>query len=251
MRSPSDDTGAEPKALSAAAVIVAAGDSTRMGGGARKPLLVLAGSTLIEHTLAAFDQAPSVSEIVIVGHAADLEVYAQMARDAHSKHPAFRKVRALVPGGKRRTHSVRLGARGVSPEIDVILVHDAARPLVSVAVIEQAARVAAREGASVVAVPVHDTLKTSASGTHAERTIDRSVLWAAQTPQAFRRVLLLELLSRAEAEEFEPTDDCGLHERYVGPVPIVAGDPTNLKITTPADLAMAEALLARRAKEQR
>lgn len=234
----------------AAAVIVAAGDSTRMGSGPRKPLLQLAGRLLIEHTLAAFDRVALIEEIVIVAHAADLELFAQMARDASKLHPAFRKVRAIVPGGRRRTHSVRLGARSVSPEIDVVLVHDAARPLIGFDVIEQAARVAHREGSSVVAVPVHDTLKTSASGSHAERTLDRSVLWAAQTPQAFRRAVLLELLSRAEADEFEPTDDCALHERYLGPVTIVAGDPCNLKVTTPSDLVIAEALLAWRAKEK-
>jgi len=231
-------------------VLVAAGDSLRMGSEARKPLLSLCGRTLIEHTAEAFDRSPSVVEIVIVGHPADVETYAQMARDAARRHPAFLKVRAVVPGGRRRTQSVRLGTRSVSPDIDVVLVHDAARPLIQPEVIELAARTAMREGAAVVAVPVSDTLKTSASGTHAERTLDRSVLWAAQTPQAFRRAVLVELLARAAADEFEPTDDCALHERYLGPVPIVTGDPRNLKITTPSDLMIAEALLAARAKEQ-
>jgi 2-C-methyl-D-erythritol 4-phosphate cytidylyltransferase len=237
-----------PRPPRAAAVIVAAGDSTRMGGDKRKPLLTLAGRALIEQTLAAFDRAPSVVEIVIVSHPSDVELFAQMARDATRLHPAFMKVRAVVPGGRRRTHSVRHGARSVSADIDVVLVHDAARPLIAPELIETAARIAHRDGASVVAVPVSDTLKTSASGTHAERTLDRSVLWAAQTPQAFRRAVLLELLARAEADEFEPTDDCALHERYLGPVTIVPGDPCNLKITTPSDLIIAEALLGWRAK---
>ncbi|HUR26808.1 MAG TPA: 2-C-methyl-D-erythritol 4-phosphate cytidylyltransferase [Planctomycetota bacterium] len=237
-----------PHASRAAAVIVAAGDSTRMGAEKRKPLLTLAGRTLIEHTLAAFDRAPSILEIVIVAHPADVETLAQMARDAERLHPAFMKVRVVVPGGRRRTHSVRHGARSVSPDIEVVLVHDAARPLVTTELIEQCAQVAQRDGASVAAVPVNDTLKTSASGTHAERTLDRSVLWAAQTPQGFRRAVLIELLARAEADEFEPTDDCALHERYLGPVTIVPGDPRNLKVTTPSDIVVAEALLAARAK---
>jgi 2-C-methyl-D-erythritol 4-phosphate cytidylyltransferase len=236
--------------LRAAAVLVAAGDSLRMGGSARKPLMQLAGRTLIEHTAAAFDLAPSVVEIVIVAHAADVETFAQMALDAERAHPAFLKVRAIVPGGRQRTQSVRFGVRSVSADVDVVLVHDAARPLIQVEVIELAARTAHEQGAALVAVPVSDTLKTSASGTHAERTLDRSVLWAAQTPQAFRRAVLVELLARAAADEFEPTDDCALHERYLGPVPIVAGDPSNLKITTPSDLMIAEALLASRAKER-
>ncbi len=219
-----------------------------MGSTPRKPLLTLAGRTLIEHTLAAFDRVPWVLEIVIVSHPADVETFAQMARDATRLHPSFMKVRAVVPGGRRRTHSVRHGARSVSQDIDVVLVHDAARPLIGSEVIEMCARIAQRDGAAVVAVPVSDTLKTSASGTHAERTLDRSVLWAAQTPQGFRRAVLIELLARAEADEFEATDDCALHERYLGPVTIVAGDPCNLKVTTPSDLIVVEALLAWRAK---
>ena len=242
---PTKDT---KQSLRAAAVIVAAGDSTRMGSGPRKPLLTLAKRLLIEHTLAAFDRAPSVLEIVIVSHPADVEIFAQMARDAARHHPSFMKVRAIVPGGKRRTHSVRHGVQSVSQDVEVILVHDAARPLIGADVIEMAAFVAQRDGASVVAVPLSDTLKTSASGTHAERTLDRSVLWAAQTPQAFRREILIELLARAEADDFDATDDCALHERYLGPVTIVAGDPCNLKVTTPSDLVVAEALLNWRAK---
>jgi 2-C-methyl-D-erythritol 4-phosphate cytidylyltransferase len=99
-----------------------------------------------------------------------------------------------------------------------------------------------------VALPVRDTIKRSPDGEHADETIDRADLWSAQTPQVFRAVRLRELTARAQAEGYVPTDDAALWERWVGPVPLVQGEPTNLKITTADDLAIAEAILARRAK---
>ena len=139
----------------------------------------------------------------------------------------------------------------MSQPVDVICVHDAARPLIRTATIERAIAVAARQGAALVAVPLRDTVKRSASGHSADETLERSHLWAAQTPQCFRTELLRDLLRRAEQDGFRPTDDSALHERYVGPVPIVEGDAANLKLTTPTDLAIAEAILAERMKEMR
>lgn len=247
---PRPDRGERPQA---SAVIVAAGSSTRMAsaGGAtaeRKPLLPLRGRTLLEHTCAAFDAAPSVFEIVLVVHPQDLERCRTMVRAAAVDHPTLAKVSAVVAGGRERTESVRAGVNGVSERAGVVLVHDAARPMIEPATIERAVEVAWSEGAALVAVRVRDTLKVSASGTHAESTLDRSLLWAAQTPQAFRTERLKRLLERAEKDGLLATDESALHERYMGPVPIVEGDPRNLKITTPSDLGVAEALLAERAE---
>jgi 2-C-methyl-D-erythritol 4-phosphate cytidylyltransferase len=97
---------------------------------------------------------------------------------------------------------------------------------------------------------VRDTIKTSSSGEAAEGTIDRSVLWAAQTPQVFRTALLRELFERAASDGFQPTDEAALHERYAGPVPLVEGSSDNFKITTPTDLVVAEAVLRARAREE-
>lgn len=232
--------------LAAGAVLVAAGNSTRMGAGSvRKPLLELGGLSLIEHACAAFDAAPHVVEIVIVAHAEDLA----RLRALQASSAAFAKVRSIVAGGTERTHSVRAGVAAVSDACEIVLVHDAARPLVAPATIERAIAVAAREGAALVALQVSDTLKHSSDGARAEHTLDRSKHWTAQTPQAFRTQLLRELLGRAEADGFVPTDDAALHERYVGPIALVPGEPTNLKITTPADLELAQAILAARTKE--
>jgi 2-C-methyl-D-erythritol 4-phosphate cytidylyltransferase/2-C-methyl-D-erythritol 2,4-cyclodiphosphate synthase len=237
---------AQDKWPRASAVIVAAGDSTRMGpGSARKPLTKLAGRTVLEHVCAAFDPVASVSEIVVVAHPADIERIGELRGQTR----ALAKVRAVVPGGAQRTHSVRAGVAAASEACEIVLVHDAARPLIRSATIAGAIDVAAREGAALVALPVNDTLKSSSDGARATETIDRSKLWSAQTPQAFRAKLFRELLARAEQERFVPTDDAALYERYVGPIALVPGDPTNLKITTPEDLVLAEAILAARNKK--
>jgi 2-C-methyl-D-erythritol 4-phosphate cytidylyltransferase len=223
------------------ALIVAAGNSTRMGSdtAVRKPFLVLGGRTVIEHACAAFDRVPAVREIVLVGHRDDLE----RLRALTSASAAMRKVRALVQGGELRTDSVRAGVRACAADAELIAVHDAARPLVTAEVIERAIAVAGEQGAALVAVPVVDTVKTSSDGKRAGATLDRGVLWAAQTPQVFRRELLVDLLERAAREDFRPTDEAALYERYVGPIAISRGASANAKLTTLEDLALFTALL--------
>jgi 2-C-methyl-D-erythritol 4-phosphate cytidylyltransferase/2-C-methyl-D-erythritol 2,4-cyclodiphosphate synthase len=229
---------------SAACVMVAAGAARRMGalaGGRSKAFLRLRGATLLEHACAAFDAVPAVREIVLVVRPEDRGAAEELRRAA----PALAKVTAIVPGGPERHDSVRLGLAAVAPESGLVCVHDAARPLVEARTIEAALDAAARAGASLVAVPVADTLKR-AEEARAVETFDRARIFAAQTPQCFRTALLRELCERARKDGFRPTDDAALHERYVGPVAIVAGSATNLKITTPDDLRVAEALLAAR-----
>jgi 2-C-methyl-D-erythritol 4-phosphate cytidylyltransferase len=238
-------TDTQPPATSA--VIVAAGSSTRMGAahGARKPLLPLAGRTVIEHACAAFDALPCVREIVVVAHADDVG----RLRELSAASPALRKLRAVVPGGEQRPDSVRAGLAACDPASALVAVHDAARPLVTPDIVERALRAAARHGAALVAVPVADTLKAAPDGERAASTVDRSALWCAQTPQVFRLELLRALAERAAAEGFRPTDESALHERYVGPVALVRGSAENLKITTPEDLRLAAAIL--RGREER
>jgi len=233
----------------AAAVLVAAGDSTRMrSGGAevRKPWIQLAGRSILERSCAVFEASPSVTELVIVAHPDDVTRIEDLGRSS----PALAKLRAVLPGGRERADSVRLGARAVSPDAEVIAVHDAARPLVGVEQVDRAIRTARDAGAALVAVPLRDTIKSSEDGRAVVATLDRSSLWAAQTPQCFEARRFLELLERAELEGFRPTDDAALWERYVGPVAIVEGSAANLKLTTVEDLEIAEAILAVR-KESR
>jgi 2-C-methyl-D-erythritol 4-phosphate cytidylyltransferase len=231
----------DPKATSA--VLVAAGRSSRMGEGSeRKPFLLLEGRTVLEHACAALDGAASVAEIVVVACPEDLDRIRKLAAASLS----MGKVRRVVAGGDHRADSVAAGAKAADPSLPLILVHDAARPLVLPDLVERAIAVAAVRGSAVVAIPATDTIKTSSDGQRSESTLDRSVLWCAQTPQVFRASVLKELLERARRDGMRPTDEAALHESCVGPVPIVQGDPGNLKLTWPEDLSCAAALLRER-----
>lgn len=233
------------------AILVAAGQSARMGAqdpagqSLRKPYLLLEGLSVLEHACEAFARVEAVAEIVIVGHREDLPRLGRMAANS----PALCKVSQIVPGGELRSDSVAAGVEAASQQSELVAIHDVARPLIRPAIIERALAAAGEHGAALVAIPMSDTVKTSSNGTHAESTLDRSVLWCAQTPQVFRRARFLELLSRARHDNFRPTDDSAIWEKYVSGVLLVRGEPANLKITTPEDLELASALLrARRAQ---
>jgi 2-C-methyl-D-erythritol 4-phosphate cytidylyltransferase len=221
----------------------------------RKPFLVLEGRSVLEHACAAFDAAPNVVEIVLVVGEEDLDRARRLVSSSTSSSSSssstspspMRKVRAVVAGGELRSDSVAAGVAATSSGVALIAIHDVARPLVEPALVERAIAVAATRGAALVAVPMTDTIKTSSDGKNAEGTLDRSVLWRAQTPQVFRAELFRSLLERARAEGYRPTDDAALHETYVGPVAIVPGDARNLKITQPEDLLLATAILRDRA----
>ena len=228
--------------LFVSAVLLAAGRSTRMGGGARKPFLELAGRSLLELSGAALAAAPSVREIVVVAHPDDRERAGRAVRDSDFGH----LVSGVVPGGEQRTDSVRLGVGATSPEAGVILVHDVARPFVRPERVEEVARVAADRGAALLALPVGDTIKTSRDGQEVSATLDRSLLWAAQTPQGFDAERLRAVLAQARADGFAATDDAALFERYEGAVVLVRGDSDNIKLATPEDLALGEAILRAR-----
>ena len=237
------------------AILLAAGRSTRMTQSSgeprradepRKPFLVLEGRTVIEHAAAAFAELACVREIVLVAHAEDLgRLRALMASSS-----ALKKVRTLIAGGAERSDSVRAGVEASSAQSELIAIHDVARLLVTPGTIESAIALAAQRGAALVATPVTDTIKTSSDGVHAESTLDRNVLWCAQTPQVFRRERFLVLLERARAEKFHPTDDAAIWERYVGAVPLVRTESINLKLTTSEDLTVATAILRARALDR-
>lgn len=232
--------------LRARAVIVAAGDSVRMADGAaeavRKPWLELDGRTVLEASVEAFHRCEEVVEIVIVTHRDDVA----RAEELVEAVGAFAKVTAVVPGGAERIDSVRNGVRASTTAVDVVAIHDAARPLIEPGIIAHAIRLAAAEGASLVATAVRDTVKRSRDGRHAHETLEREGLWLAQTPQCFAAERFLDLLERADRDGFHPTDDAALWERYVGPVPFVIGGSPNPKITTSADLATVRGLFAAR-----
>jgi 2-C-methyl-D-erythritol 4-phosphate cytidylyltransferase len=215
--------------------------------GPRKPLLDLAGRPMLEHACAALAAAETVREVIVVAHADDIATIERWC----AERAAFAKVRAVVCGGATRAASTRLGVFWCAFDVDVIAVHDAARPLVRPAHVDAVVRRAAQQGAALLAVPVRDTLKRASEPGEAAQTVERAGLWAAQTPQAFHAGPFRKLLARAAEDGFEPTDDAALWERYRGPVALVEGEAANFKVTAEPDLRLAAAVLAVRAAEAR
>ncbi len=213
-----------------------------MGAGENKVFLPLMGRAVLAHTLDAFSRCGSVDEIVVVA-AAD-----EMARvESMAGSELFGKSIRVVPGGAERQDSVAAGLAALGTE--GALVHDAARPLVTTELIEACCAAAEKTGAAAAAVPVKDTIKVAAGGMIVS-TPDRASLLAVQTPQAFGRLALLEAHRLARDAGVAATDDAMLFERLDLPVAAVPGHESNLKITTPEDLLVAELILARRRREK-
>jgi len=222
------------------AVVLGGGVGTRFGAALPKQLLTLDGKTLVEHCVAAFAAAPAVDEILLVMPAAYHEEAKRLVGD---------QVTAIIEGGVARCDSVRnalgyLSARHRPAETGVLL-HDAARPLVSQQIIAACAAALGEHEAVGTAVPTSDTILVVGDGTISHIPA-RETLYRAQTPQCFR----LDVIARAHAlaaadPDFAPTDDCGVVLRYLPdtPVHVVPGSESNIKVTYPADLAVAEALL--------
>jgi 2-C-methyl-D-erythritol 4-phosphate cytidylyltransferase len=226
----------------ALAIVVAAGRSSRMGAALRKPFLTLEGVPVLVRAVQALAEAPSVRRVIVVTHPDDLRRADEVLKA--SKLPT--KLEAIVPGGAERIDSVRVGALWDVAEIDTLLIHDGARPLVSSPQVEAVVRAAHKHGAALLALPVLDTVKRANEAGLVSETLERARLWRAQTPQAFEATRFREVLERAERDGFRPTDDSALWERYVGPVAIVPGSPFNLKLTQPEDLEIAQAIVRAR-----
>ncbi len=223
--------------MSVVAVIVAGGVGRRLRAKVRKPFISLRGRPMLAWTLGAFERAPGVRAVVLVAHPGDLERARRLVRRYR-----FRKVASVVPGGASRMASVACGVRALPPGTRWVAVHDAARPLVTPALIEATLRGAKRAKAAIAAVPVVPTVKEGAGG-WVTRTLDRSRLWAVQTPQVFERKLLERAHRRANG--FAATDDAALVEKMGRRIRIVRGSHRNIKVTTPEDLVIAEALLSK------
>jgi len=223
----------------ALAILVAAGRGERMGKDRPKAFLVLGGQPLLLKTARAFEAAASVASVVAV-------VPAEQVEAARRLLAPLRKMLAVVAGGARRQDSVLEGLKQAPDGFDgVVLVHDAARPFVEVALIEAVVQAAADNGAALPVLPLVDTVKRVRAG-HVAETLDRTELGAAQTPQGFRIGLLVRAYEEAFRDRVTVTDEAMAVERLGAPVAVVPGSPLNRKITTPEDLAWAEVLLAQR-----
>jgi 2-C-methyl-D-erythritol 4-phosphate cytidylyltransferase len=200
----------------------------------------LAGRPVLAHTLERFAQVAAVAEVVV---AAPAELVEDARRQFGDTFGGGRRL-AFVAGGEDRTESVARALAATDPATDLVAIHDAVRPLIRPAVIEEALRVAAEHGAAVVGRPVDHTVKRVDEGRRVLETVPRDRLWIAQTPQVFRRDVLTRAYERRGSAAAPITDDAQLIESLGLAVMMVQGDAANLKITTPEDLRLCEALLA-------
>jgi 2-C-methyl-D-erythritol 4-phosphate cytidylyltransferase len=218
----------------AGAIIVAAGSGTRMAG-ADKLFTEVAGQPLLAHAIAPFQECASIERIVLVMAPLNLK----RGRDLVERY-GFTKATALVKGGERRQDSVRLGLEALGG-CDYVAVHDGARPLVTPELIARGLEAARETGAAAPALPIADTVKEAGPNGIVLRTLDRSRLWAVQTPQVFR----YELLLRAHREiTADVTDDAAMVEALGEPVRLFEGSRANIKVTTVEDLTLIKALTA-------
>ncbi|MBU0480578.1 MAG: 2-C-methyl-D-erythritol 4-phosphate cytidylyltransferase [Proteobacteria bacterium] len=223
------------------AIIPAGGTGRRMGQSVPKQFLVVAGLPVMVHTVTALQNSPSVRSIILVVPGEYLDETVKLVADYR-----LSGVTKIVVGGQTRQDSVRAGMDVLPDGTEYILVHDCARPLIDVALIERCIDAARDSGAAIAAVPAGDTLKEVAAGGWISATVDREKIWYAQTPQVAEVGLLRRAYSVAEGEAFTGTDEAALLERIGIEVAVVPGSSANLKITCPEDLLLAEGLMAGR-----
>ncbi|MCI1881376.1 MAG: 2-C-methyl-D-erythritol 4-phosphate cytidylyltransferase [Sporolactobacillus sp.] len=219
-------------------VVVAAGKGSRMGAECNKVLLPLKGVPVIIRTLRVFEQDPDCIGVVLVVKEAESRRFSRLVDGCR-----LRKVQ-LTAGGRERQDSVYNGLMRIDGSgADIVLIHDGARPFIDQGVIRRTAKAAEQFGAALAAVPVKDTVKRCDSEGYVTQTLERSSLWAAQTPQAFRLSEIVEAYRSAAAAHVTATDDASLMERIGRPVRTVMGSYRNIKLTTPEDMLLAETIL--------
>ena len=213
-----------------------------MGGSVPKQYLAIGGLPLIVHSLRVLEAARSIDAVILAVPQSDLAYCRSDIVDSHR----FAKVRHIVAGGEERQDSVRNALSAVDEGVEIVVVHDAVRPFVTVQMVEDVIKAARAGGAAIIALPMRDTVKQVGEDHIVERTIDRKALWLAQTPQAFRRDWLQEAHRQAGLEGVMATDDAYLIERAGHPVSVVEGSGENIKVTRPEDMIIGEAILASR-----
>jgi 2-C-methyl-D-erythritol 4-phosphate cytidylyltransferase len=222
------------------ALIVAAGEGRRMGATVPKTYLSIGGRPMVLRTLDRFFATRSVERVILVIATADFSRSEAMLR---GDSVLSERMWTLQSGGGTRQQSVKRGLEKIDASTELVIIHDGARPFVSSALIDCSIDAAREKGAVVVGVPVRDTIKMVSDDRRVHRTPERNSLWEIQTPQVFRRDLIVEAHDRAAREGFESTDDAMLVERMGQPVFVMDGERTNFKITTPEDVWLAETLI--------
>lgn len=222
------------------AILVAAGSSTRMAGAGSKQMLELDGMPVIARTLRTFNDSPRIDEIIVVAKPDEVDEYPRLA-----ELYGITKITAVIPGGETRADSVLRGFRKISEKAKYVAIHDGARCLTTAEMIDAVWQKACRHGAAIAATRAIDTIKLADDKGFVAETLDRNLIWQAQTPQIFAaKVYTVAVYTALEANALAAaTDDCSLVERIQHPVKLVECGRDNIKITTPDDLARAEGIL--------
>ena len=222
------------------AIVLAAGEGRRIGGEIPKTFLPIAGRPLVLRTLDRMFEAHAVENVVLVIAANEIERCQSMLRaDAALRDRPW----LLQAGGLTRQQSAKRGLDKIGSDTDIVIIHDGARPFVSAGLIDRCVEVAADKGALVVGLPARDTVKVVTQDHRIQSTPDRSSLWKIQTPQVFRRELIVAAHERAEKDGVQVTDDAMVVERIGTPVYVIDGERTNFKITVQEDVWLAETLI--------
>ena len=229
--------------MNASAIIVAAGSGVRLGRSEPKAFVKIGGRTMLSYSLRVVASVAAIRELVITVP----EGFEGAAR-AEVTATSVRIPVKITCGGAERQDSVRIALALTSSESDLVVVHDAARPMATTKIFEACLEAASRAGGAIAAIPLADTLKRVVDGAIRE-TIARASLWQAQTPQAFRRDVLVAAHRRAVDQRIVATDDADLVERTGTRVEVVEGSTANIKITTPSDLGIVEAIVAAKMAE--
>jgi 2-C-methyl-D-erythritol 4-phosphate cytidylyltransferase len=215
-----------------------------MGGTVEKQFLHLQGIPVLAHTLRVFDRSPEVDEVVLVVAPQQRQALKERVLGPYP----CRKLFGVVDGDSERQGSVARGLEAVPGDSELIVIHDGVRPLVSVDLLGAVLKAANDHGAALAAIPAGDTVKR-AEGEVVAKTLTRETIWLAQTPQAFQASLLRLAYEKASRDKMTVTDDAALVESLGVSVHLVPGSPENIKVTTPTDLVVAEAILAKREQE--
>jgi 2-C-methyl-D-erythritol 4-phosphate cytidylyltransferase len=226
--------------MRATAVIVAAGEGSRLKAPVSKPYVPLAGRPLILHTIARFAAAQTITSVVLVVGQGDLGRCEEMVRaDPSLSHLPW----IIEAGGRTRQESVHRGLQRVALDCEIVVIHDGARPFVSPSLIDRCVDEAQAKGAVVIGLRARDTIKSVSELRKVLSTPDRDSLWEIQTPQAFQRDVIVQAHQWATENAIHGTDDATLVERLGNAVYVLDGEITNLKVTVPEDLLWAETLI--------
>lgn len=229
--------------MKADAIIVSAGKGQRFMEGRKKQFFLLADKPILTHTLDKFENCPLIDSILLVVGQEDMDYCLKEIIEKNR----YRKISQIVPGGKRRQDSVKNGMDALSRDANIVVIHDGVRPFVTREMIEDSIHSAQRFGAVVMAMPVKETIKMADADGTVLKTLDRESLWQIQTPQTFQAHVIKEAYQKATENGFMGTDDASLVERLGIKVHILPGSYTNIKITTPEDLILANLFLRMRA----